>query len=108
MSDRHAAFDGLLGQRYHFPLPRLRSSGQEIHAEGVKPFPVPFLILVGKHIVHQTADHGGLGFLETGALELFQNHTVPLNASMVRRIDWSVRFTSSRLSALPVARISVK
>ena len=46
MRDRHPASCGFLGQRNHFPLPRFRGPGQEIHAEAVKPFPVSFLVLV--------------------------------------------------------------
>ena len=103
VTDRHFALYGFFGQRHHFVFPRRRGRGQEVQAVGIEPFLIPRLVFVGKHIVHQTTDHGGLGFAEIGALQLFENHAVLLSASMASRIARRTRLISSRSSGLPAA-----
>ena len=100
--DRHPALNGFLGQRNHLPFLRGNSRGQEIFASGKSEFVPSLLIMSSEDVVHQTADHDGLGFFEAGALELLDNHCFSLRASMARRTSRKAAYSSARVAALPV------
>ena len=45
------------------------------------------VVVSGKDVVHQTANHNGPGLFEAGTFEFFDNHRRSLRASMARRIS---------------------
>ena len=102
MRDRHFALNGFLGKGNHLSFLYGDGRGQEISASGESKFAFPVVVVFGKDIVHQTTDHGGLGFLEAGTLELFDDHCFSLRASMARRTSRKAASSSARVAALPV------
>ena len=78
------------------------SRGQKVSASSIGEFVLAPVVMFGKDIVHQTANHDGLGFFEAGTLELFDNHRLSLRASIARRIARNVASSSERVPVFPV------
>ena len=102
MRDRHFALDGFLGKRNHLPFLGGNSRCQKVSASGIGELVLAPLVVFGKDVVHQTANHDGLGFFKAGAFELFDDHYFSLRASTVRRIACNAAFSSERVVGFPV------
>ena len=102
MRDRHFALDGFLGKRNHLLFLSGDGRCQKIPAPGVGELVLAPVVVFGKDVVHQTADHDGLGLFEASALEFFDNHCFSLSASMAYRISRNAASSSERVAGFPV------
>ena len=97
----HFALNGLLGKRNHLPFLGGNSRCQKVSASGVGELVLAPVVVFGKDVVHQTANHDGLGLFEAGTLELFDNHRLSLRTSMARRISRNAASSSERVAGFP-------